>query len=348
MKKLLIYMTALLMLTACSSSDDRMEEPQPVVPGTEPAVTESESDFTMLSFSRANRVLTVEDEYSSIGVFLIGGTEGTQAGQFRYRQNDHRWHSSLEVTNGQTYRLYGYGPADVVTAAISDESADGVTMTFSNLPSVSSQDICFVVGVQHMSEVEGTKDIKLGKFLFEAAAQDHNFINLLMDHLYAGLQLKMTIDTDYAQLRSIRIRKLELQSTNTTSQATVVLLAKTDESDPVQSVTYSGYTGTGRTATFFESTTGVELTVAGATTPTEFEATCCFVPTLGDDLTLVTTYDVFDKNRNKIAERTASNKLPNFSAARGERVKVTMNVKPTYLYVLSDPDLDNPTITIGN
>ena len=300
-----------------------------------------------MSFTRANNALTIEEEFASIGMFLVGSD--TLHKQFHYRQNDHRWHSNIEITAGQGYRLYAYAPADAVTAAISEESAAGVTMTFTQLPTVSSQDICFAVGVQHMTEANGTKDIKLGQFSFTGGAQDHNFVNLLMDHLYAGIKLQMTIDNDYAQLRTINIRKLELKSTNSAVQAAVTLASNTENTDPVQAVTYSGLSGTERIVTFFESTEGVALNADNITTPRPLEAMCCFVPTptLSGDLTLVTTYDVYDKNGNRIGERTASNKLPNMEAGRGDCVTLTLKVSPTYLYVLSDPDLDNPTITVN-
>ena len=108
MKKFLTYITMLSLLTSCSSSSDRVDEPQP----------ESRGNISLVSFTRTNRALSVQEEYASIGVFLVGGT--TQQGQFQYRQNDYRWHSSLEVTSGQGYRFYGYAPADAVTASISD------------------------------------------------------------------------------------------------------------------------------------------------------------------------------------------------------------------------------------
>ena len=298
----------LSLLTSCSSSSDRVDEPQP----------ESRGNISLVSFTRTNRALSVQEEYASI-----------------------------EVTSGQSYRFYGYAPADAVTASISDESEAGVTMTFPQLPSVSSHDICFVVGVQHMTEANGTKNVPLGQFSFTGGAQDHNFINLLMDHLYAGLTLKMTIDENYAQLRTIKIKRLVLQSTKSTAQAQVAMTANTSNANPVQSVTYSSPTGTGRTAIFFESTEGVTLNVDNTTTPVSLEAMCCFVPTLSNELTLVTTYDVCDKNGNKIAERSASNKLPSMNVTRGECITMTLNVNPTYLGVLSDPDLDNPTITIN-
>lgn len=333
MKKLLTYMMLLLILTACSS-DDHEEE-----------ALLTEGDVTLVSFTRATwSPELAQEEYSSIGVFLVKAGSNTQPGQgqFHYRQNDSRWHSNIEVTSGQSYRLYGYAPADAVTAAISEESEAGATMTFTNLPSVSSQDICFVVGVQHMTEATGTKDIKLGQFAFTGGSQDHNFINLQMDHLYAGLCFQMTIDSDYALLRRIKIKKMELQTSSSIPTTTVKLVANNSGTSPVSEVSYGTSTGEPMSATFFKSTDGEVLSADVVK-----EAMCCFVPILGNDLTLVTTYDVYDRNDNKIAERTASNKLPNLTVARGDLMTLLLTVNPTYLYVLSEPDLDNPTITVN-
>ncbi len=342
MKKFLTYLTAMLILTACSSSDENTVEPQVQEPEL------PEGNFSLVSFKRTSSPLTVTDDYSPLSLFLVGtGTDGTQQGQFHYKQNDQLWRSSLSVTSNHNYAIFGYAPADAVSAAISSETLEGATLTFSNLHSVSTQDVCFVVGVQQLNEKTDEKNIPLGQFSFTGKAdvggENRNFVNILMDHLYAGLRLGMTIDAEYSLLRSIKIRKLELKSTKSTAQAVVVLAANTTQSNPVQSVTYSGIAGTDRIATFFESTEGVALDAAGLT-----EATCCFVPTLSDDLTLVTTYDVYDKNNNKISERTATNKLPNLNAARGERVTLALTITPTYLYVLSEPDLDNPTVVVSN
>lgn len=337
----------LLMLTACSSSNDEVE-PQVQMPQV-PEREQPEGNFSLVSFRRTGSAMTVTDDYSPVALFLVGeGTDGTQQGKFIYKQNDQLWHSSLTVTSNRNYAIFGYAPTDAVTADISSQTLTGATLTFSNLHSVSTQDVCFVVGVQQLNAKTDDKNIPLGRFLFTGKAdvngENQNFVNILMDHLYAGLRLRMTIDADYAKLRSIKIRRLELKSTKSTAQAVVVLASNTTQSDPVQSVAYSGLTDTERTVTFFESTEGVALT---ATATEQTGATCCFVPTLSNDLSLVATYDVYDKNDNKIDERTATNKLPNMNAARGERVTLTLNVKPTYLGVLSDPDLDNPTVTVN-
>ena len=69
-------------------------------------------------------------------------------------------------------------------------------------------------------------------------------------------------------------------------------------------------------------------------------------PLILGNLTLVSTYDVYDSKGNLIRQNcSATNTLPdNLQVNRGERMQLNMTVEPTYLYVLSEPDLDNPTI----
>ena len=72
-------------------------------------------------------------------------------------------------------------------------------------------------------------------------------------------------------------------------------------------------------------------------------------PALSNSLTLVCTYDVYDKQGNLVRQEcTAENKLQSVTLTRGEWRTVNLTVNPTYLYVLSEPDLDNPTVVIGN
>lgn len=311
------------LLMGCSNDHDQDAEPK--------------SELKLVSYTRISGAMTVTDEYSPVGVFVVG--EGTQYGNFFYRQynGQYIWRSSLVLTPSD-YAIYGYAPADAVTASLSDQSLAGATLTFSKLPVVSSEDICFVVGVQQLTSTSSEKDIPLGQFTLSGG----NNANLLMDHIYASVCFQMSIGEEYAQLRGIKIRKLELQTTNATATATVKLVSNTSGSDPVQSVTYSNLEGTERTAAFFESTAGVELS---STTLTE--ASCCFIPSLSNNLKVVTTYDVYDKKGNKVSERTVTNKLPNLNAARGQRVKLNLTIAPTYLLQLSDDDLNNPPIRVN-
>ena len=299
---------------------------------------ESKSELKLVSYTRTSAPFTAGDDFSPAGLFLVENGQATQYAKFVYRRN--LWLSTLEVTDNRSYALYGYAPADAVTATLSDESLSGATLTFSNLPAVSSEDICFVVGVQsYYAEENAEKNIPLGQFAYTGG----NFANLLMDHIYASVCFQMSLGSEYAQLRSIKIRKMELQTSLSTATATIILASNTTGSNPVQSATYNNLSGTERSSVFFERTEGVELDAAKLT-----EATCCFVPDLGNDLTVVTTYDVYDKKGNKVSERTVSNKVPNLNATRGQRVKLKLTIAPSYLYQLSDDDLNNPPIRITN
>ena len=67
------------------------------------------------------------------------------------------------------------------------------------------------------------------------------------------------------------------------------------------------------------------------------------------NLTLTTIYDVYDIKGQNLGERVSENKIK-FDVAEvkpGQEKKLVLTVKPTYLYVLSDNDADNPTITLG-
>ena len=70
----------------------------------------------------------------------------------------------------------------------------------------------------------------------------------------------------------------------------------------------------------------------------------------GTYMTLTCTYDVCrTDNANTVirANCTASNKVRVSGMEHGKTNTVTVTIAPTYLYVLTDPDLDNPTIYIG-
>ena len=86
----------------------------------------------------------------------------------------------------------------------------------------------------------------------------------------------------------------------------------------------------------------------------------CLVPGSTDNFVLRTTYDVYDTNvttahpegnlirKDCVAEnKINTNLIAELTQLRaGELFTVNLLIKPTFLYMLSEPDLDNPTITI--
>ena len=72
-------------------------------------------------------------------------------------------------------------------------------------------------------------------------------------------------------------------------------------------------------------------------------------------LIVTSRYDVYDTKNNLIRQNCeATNAIPlslfphQEQFSRGTRYTVNMTIEPTYLYMLSEPDLDNPSITIDN
>ena len=250
-----------------------------------------------------------------------------------------KWHAYFEVTSDKTYTVYGYMPkTGDMSSSLAKSTENAATLTISNIKPITTDDICIITGVKAADE-----GLKEGQFSWSWPIGDDNYkIHLLMDHLYAAVLFRLKIDAEYASLRTIKLKTMTLSTNKGSVDATVMLTHNTIGASPVSSPTYTA-SGSSDAIVIFNSDTGTAL---DKDTPVDINA--CFAPTLSNNLTIVTTYDVYDRNGKLIRQNcTATNKLPNLDATRGQKVQVNMTVNPTYLYVLSDPDLDNPTIKIN-
>ena len=129
---------------------------------------------------------------------------------------------------------------------------------------------------------------------------------------------------------------------------TIVLKKKTDGSSPIQSIalTNDPTSGAANQETFFEG--DKELT------PITWSEEIAYVPYTKSYYILRSTYDIYDKKGNLIRQdQVAETKLNPFyifnvtDMERGKKYVLKLTVAPTYLYQLSDQDLDNPTIIIN-
>jgi len=268
----------------------------------------------------------------SVGLFMMSSETPTPSVQYIRRSNN-TWHSSILVKSGVDYEIYGFMPRfEGMTPTIS--KTDGiVTMTLPNIDAVSAQDVCVITGVS-----DASANTVEGSFAFTGRS-DVNNINVLMDHLFAAVSFNFSVNENFNNLRKIKLKKLELQATKAKATATVTLTPNTTGASPVTSVSHVT-SGTKATATFFESEAGEQLPTSDIK-----NSLCYFAPTLsnGGNLTLLSTYDVYDRTGTKLIRKgcTATNKVPNLYISWGERVTVNLTVNPTYIYQLSDADLDN-------
>ena len=251
-----------------------------------------------------------------------------------------KWHAYFEVEKNKTYTVYGYMPkTEGMTSSLTKSFADAATLTIEGIKPVTTDDVCIITGVK-----DTNVGLKEGEFSWYTPVDaDTYYINILMDHLYAAALFRLKIDAEYASLRTIKLKTMTLRTDCESVIATISLTHNDTGASPISGVVFAP-SGSSKDFLVFNSDAGTAL---DKDTPVDINT--CFAPTLSNNLTIVTTYDVYDRKGNLIRQNcTATNKLPNLDATRGQKVQVNMTVNPTYLYVLSEPDLDNPTIKIEN
>ena len=277
------------------------------------------------------------------------------------------WQSNITITDAGTdnhYLIYGFMPIDAENVSISSATNynAGATMSIKGLKVLTQTDPCVIVGVGRQQESTSDVTLKWGTFDFtfkEGTSDVIDYMSILLDHIYSRYHFQVKIDADYAQLRTIKITKMTLEALSNdgtqtvgTVNATVNIQTNTTNTNPISSVTYSPNTGT-RSVTFFENTT----TPLSLTTSYQ-DAGFCLAP--GDQhwFRLTTVYEVYnrsDKENKLIRTNTATNtfdtanfkehKITNTNPGLDHTIQIIVN--PTYLYVLSDSDLDNPTFDIN-
>ena len=378
MKRIFTYMVTgmLLLCTACSNDSDLSDANTKRQMVT---VTLGYSSFLnvneMPTRSLPDGYMSFSDMYPtntpnlcSIGLILTPEKTVVDMNTIRYINN--KWTGSLDMnqgsgTEGYQYYIYGFMPSEYAAGARAeklpnkDSYSYGAQLKIDGLSTLTPADVCVVVGVKKGTAGQTLENvgIKLGEFGYKCNS-DPNNIFLLMKHIYAGLHFKTHIDTEYARLRTIKVKKMTLTTTekiHTRINLTVPVTANEMGTDPLGEI---GYQGVGSeeekdyaTIQLFPYDGGPEEYELPTVTPENFLS--CFAPGYCNEFIITTTYDVYDKNGNKIREDcVAKNQISTASfygineLKAGEIYTIDMKVQPTYLYVLSEPDLDNPTFVI--
>lgn len=298
-----------------------------------------------------------------------------------------RWSSSVWMNNGVAYWVYGFMPASAAsnaTLTTKDGSyANKAVLTLNGLDAVTPADVCIIVGVKGANK--GTHDviansgIEIGKFEYltqpEYVENDNttgNYIYLLLDHLYACINMEYLVGTEYSRLRTIKLRKVEIQVTGAGAKKqnlevtidrdkylTDLAKAVADGTNPqdVQPFTVRSVgadESDSNSAIIFDKSRaneGAEIPVKGNAGNNVLSVPGYFTPSIGNTFTIVSTYDVFDKKGNEIRSmQTATNTVKlagdTHTHWRGKVHTLRLLVEPTYIYQLSEDDLNNPTIKI--
>ena len=342
-----MLMLLLLMMVSCSqdSSNDGIDEPQNNLLRLS-SVTRSSSEFT-------------PSEGNSIKMYVMTKNAQFSTGTFTYSTG---WtNNNVSVKEYEQYYMYGFMPAGSYSSSISATATElngdysrGADLTINALPIFTSKDFCAIVGVQRISATSETKDIVEGNFGYLSGLNSENYVNLLMDHLYGELALQFKVDADYYALRHIKLKSVTLNYDNGQGSAdanvNVTVRLRAGNSLGVNSIVYTP-TGNKASHAIWPNTNDPILLSSDATAiGSEVKCPPSLFDQAGTYMTLTCTYDVCgtDNDNTVIRENcTASNKMRVSGMEHGKKNTVTVTIAPTYLYVLTDPDLNNPTIYIG-
>ena len=289
---------------------------------------------------------------AALRCYMTQGNEIKFQGNLTYKSDI--WVSKIPLDNG-VYHVYGLMPGAEagkvkLNTLSGDNFANGAIMTINGLNSVTTSDVCAIVGVKGASSKVGIADvgIELGKFSYDAQ-NDGTYVYLLIDHLYAAIQLNMNISSDYNALRTIKLTKLTLRSkTVKTANVTATLTPNITNASPLTEPLPTVTTAVSGEGTEVEIYKGVEQELEENK---DLTFVACTAPiSTNTQFVMKTIYNVYDRKGNLIRKDcTAENvlNLPTGGLTRGQKYTFNLTVNPTYLYVLSDPDLDNPTVTVN-
>lgn len=341
-------------LVSCSSDDEAPDDNQG-------------SKLHLISCTRA-----IDDDYNFIDgtklwLALTSGTTKDSEGSYTYNNSTElqwTWTNGITVREAKQYYLYGVmlpprSAEDNPTIGItSTDYSKGATLTISGVsPMLNESDVpSVVVGARGVLDPSTEWAVTEGQFGYMGILKkNQDNAQLLLDRLYAGLTFSFTIDEKYSALRTIKLTSLKLKASATTYDKvnlTVVLEARTNGTSPIKSVSATATsTSPVEDVTLFTDTDGQDIK-----DPLTGMGTACFASSIASNLSVECEYDVYDKPttgdpQHKLAHRTAVNSLSNVISAgsllQGQKRTIQLNVVPTYLYILSDADLDNPVITVN-
>lgn len=323
-----------------------------------------ENQLVTRSWTPASPYQLYGESDKSIGIAFTQNDVGPLKGHFF--KSSGKWRTNIkdgDIKALQTYYLYGYVPhLSGMGFEISGSNAgysDGAKITLNNVPAIMPSDLCVTIGAKHGSNAETPAGLRAGDFAYVGGSTTtENYVFLLFEHLYASLRVQMRVHGDYNALRTIKLKSLRLktqagETTSSTRTNIDIDLKATDGSNPSESPIQSiAYTPAGETIseapTFWSSTAGETLTTAYTA------HSAYFMPQDITTFVLTSVYDVYDTQGNLLRKDCMVTNTMQLSdllteqkkTRRGSRYTIKMTIKPTYLYMLSEPDLDSPTVTV--
>ena len=328
----ILVIMALLFAAGCSKDaadhTESAQEPQP-------------ASLKVVGLTRATSGNT---DWDDIHIYLTSSGTQVAEGKFGYANDTKEWSTHLKLKSGAgTFRLYGFMPDDPsLTASLQNVTTVDAQIKLENVNPLTTIDYCVVTGVRQVETASDHTSATRGMFSFDYYSYRQNYINLFLDHLMSRLVFNMKISPTYDAVRTIKVKKMTLKLADISSMSVTVTFS---DNHGISAISYIP-TGAAANSCIIENEEKTLTTSPAAICTGYMVPDNVFI----NKLELETEFEVYNKKGNKIAERTAVNKLtePLAELQRGEERTLLLTIDPSYLYVLSDPDLDNPTITIDN
>lgn len=390
-KTLLMVSSMSLLMTACSEDSSDMQEDRDVlqiIPFTRPFTDEGQlqtrADVPYDNITLPEDYLIFRNlypqassEYASIHAYLIekGTTTVNTQGNFVYDYTKEEletdnfitntgWSSNVRLRAGKEYYVYGFMPASLTpSASISSNNGsyeNKAVININGIDAVTPADVCVVTGVKGfdtpITNPATTGNVELGKFYYKGREkEDGNYIYLLLDHLFACINLEYSVATQYSYLRKVKLRKVEISASGETPKKRNLTVTIPGSNSSLYDVVYSvvdveGTNLSVHPAVVYDKT----ATVASALDyiPVEgigrLSVPGYFTPYLNTSFKITSYYDVYDLQDNPMRTGCKADNVIQLNTTdpiqRGNSYTVRFVITPTYLYQLSEPDLDNPTI----
>ena len=308
------------------------------------AESAQESQPASLKVVGLTRATSGNTDWDDIHIYLTSSGTQVAEGKFGYASDTKEWSTHLKLKSGSgTFRLYGFMPDDPsLTASLQNVTTVDAQIKLENVNPLTTIDYCVVTGVRQVETASDHTSATRGMFSFDYYSYRQNYINLFLDHLMSRLVFNMKISPTYDAVRTIKVKKMTLKLADISSMRVTVTFS---DNHGISAISYIP-TGAAANSCIIENEEKTLTTSPAAICTGYMVPDNVFI----NKLELETEFEVYNKKGNKIAERTAVNKLtePLAELQRGEERTLLLTIDPSYLYVLSDPDLDNPTITIDN
>ena len=360
MKKGYCMMAVALLMAACA--EDNLQEVRPDGKVRVDVGCESQTEVQVGTRAADGYTTFGGADYDGVQLGVIAWVKDTQSydqgfATYSYSNGAGTWTSNVYLAK-QQYNVYGYMPHNGEANSIqpdlgSETDPSTFAMKWTGQPTFATMPVLASVGAaKHSGSSSSVAD---GSFEVDVdLVGKEEKINFRMNHLLAKLNLRFYLHEPYADKRQIKVTQVTLSGGLGVADRYDITCSY--DANGALTTTYApmqGAPATGNTYPY-KDPAGLLLT-----TTKQLFGTYYFVPDAvnrsSNLMTLTVTYNVYDQKGKPTREhqtatnaRIALHKVNNVAQATqvAHAYTVSVQVVPSYLYVLSDGDMQNPYIVL--